>query len=400
MQSVAIIRLVGGRLAWYPPGAGEEPAWLDAAAAREALRATLAQRGARACFAAPAADLRLVTLAVDPQERRHLAGSLSFMLEDQVAQDIEQLHFAAAPLDRAHYGVGLCTVRKMTEWQALLADFPGLRRWVPEPLLLPWQRGQWCLVSEGGAVLVRTGECAGFGIERATAPVLLAAALREGPAPQAVIVYGDDQAADTALLPEPLRTLVQWRRGNFCTAMLLTGDAGVPLNLLQGRFMPRLPLARWWRQWRAVAAVLGVTFALQLLATYADYRRLSSENRELREAVQESYRSAYPSGAIVDAEKQLRRQLDALRGAAQSSGFVSLMARVGAAVAARPGTAISSINYNDQRGEIRMHILAADFEAVEQVRAAMSQAGLQAAMERSSAREEQVSARLRVGERS
>ena len=56
---------------------------------------------------------------------------------------------------------------------------------------------------------------------------------------------------------------------------------------------------------------------------------MTAENLALRGAVQDSYRKAFPKGAVVDAEKQLRRQLDALRGTGQSSGFVSLMERIG-----------------------------------------------------------------------
>ena len=69
-------------------------------------------------------------------------------------------------------------------------------------------------------------------------------------------------------------------------------------------------------------------------------------------------------------------------------------------IAERPGTRIASINYNDKADEMRMNILAADFEAVEQVRSAINQSGLQAVMESSSARADGVRARLRVGERS
>lgn len=47
-----------------------------------------------------------------------------------------------------------------------------------------------------------------------------------------------------------------------------------------------------------------------------------------------------------------------------------------------------------------MNILAANFEAVEQVRAGINEAGLQAVMESSSAQGDKVRARLRVGERS
>jgi general secretion pathway protein L len=400
LQNIAVIRLIQGRLAWYPPGASDEPRWLDNDTEREKLRATLAQRLVAPCFAVPGADVRLLTLPVTAEEKKHIGKSLPFMLEEQVAADIEALHFASKPLDKENFAVAVCALDKMREWQALLADYPGINRWIPEPLLLPWQAGEWCIVLADEGAIVRTGNCAGCSIEVEMLPALLASALEDGTAPHAVILYGHDQAADTALLPADLQDKVQWRAGNLYSALML-GDPGVTtLSLLQGEFAPRLPLTRWWRQWRAVAAVFAVACAVHLLATYADYRNLKSENLALRTAVQDSYRKAYPKGAMVDAEKQLRRQLDALRGSAQTSGFVSLIDRVGSVIASRPGTTIATINYSDKSDEMRMNIVAADFEAVEQMRADINNAGLQAVMESSSAQGDRVRARLRVSERS
>jgi general secretion pathway protein L len=400
LQNIAVIRLIQDRLAWYPPGASDEPRWLDNDTERERLRATLSQRLVTPCFAVPGADVRLLTLPVTAQEKKHIGKSLPFMLEEQVATDIEALHFASMPLDKESFAVAVCALDRMPAWQALLADYPGINSWVPEPLLLPWQAGEWCIVLEDEGAIVRTGNCEGCTIEREMLPVLLASALEDGTAPHAVILYGHDQAADTALLPADLQDKVQWRAGNLYSALML-GDPGVTtLSLLQGEFAPRLPLTRWWRQWRAVAAVFAVACAVHLLATYADYRNLKSENLALRTAVQDSYRKAYPKGAMVDAEKQLRRQLDALRGSAQTSGFVSLIDRVGSVIASRPGTTIATINYSDKSDEMRMNIVAADFEAVEQMRADINNAGLQAVMESSSAQGDRVRARLRVSERS
>jgi general secretion pathway protein L len=400
LQNIAVIRLVHGKLAWYPPGASDEPRWLDDDSAREHLRAALSQRRVVPLFAAPGEEVRLLRLQISAEEKKHLARSLPFMLEEQVADDIDDLHFASHHLERLDYAVAICALQKMEEWQALLAECGTVGQWVPEPLLLPWQSGEWCLVMEEHGAIVRTGACEGFSVERGLVPHLLEAVLDEGAEPEAVIVYGADQAADTALLPESVADRVQWRRGGFCAALMLADHSAPPLNLLQGAFAPRLPLGRWWRQWRSVAALFAVAFSLQLLATYADYFSLRRENLELRKAVQDSYRQAYPKGAVVDPEKQLRRQLDALRGTAQTSGFVRLMEQVGGVVARRPGTSIASINYSDRGGEMRLNIVAADFEAVEQVRAAINQAGLQAVMESSSAQGEKVRARLRVGERS
>ena len=400
MRDTAVVRLVEDRLAWYPPGAGVEPQWLEDESACDTLRATLAQRRVKVCFAVPGADARVLTLAVAPEEKKHISKSLAFMLEEQFAADVEKLHFAFCPLEGDNIAVASTTQAKMDEWQSLLADFPGIAQWLPEALLLPWQADEWCLVLEADSAIIRVGQCDGFSIERNLVEVLLQGVLRESAAPQAVIVYGSDQIADTELLPASLRDRVQWRRGNLCAALLLSDSGELNLNLLQGNYAPRLPLALWWRQWRAVAAVFAAAFLLQLAAGYAEYRSLSAQNLALRGAVEASYRRAFPQGAVVDAEKQLRRQLDTLGGTGQGSGFIGLMDRVGGAIAGMPGTTIASINYNDKGNEMRLNIVAADFEGVEKLRSRINETGLEAIMESSSTQGTRVSARLRVSERS
>ena len=400
MRESAVVRLVEGRLAWYPPGAGDQPQWLDDDHVADSVRATLSQRRLKVCFAAPGADVRLLTLAVAAEEKKHLSQSLPFMLEEQVAADVDNLHFSYTPLEGDTYAAAIVAKAKMAEWQSLLADFPDIRLWLPEPMLLPWQADEWCLVMEAEKAIVRVGQCEGFTLERDLINPVLQGVLSDAGVPQAVIVYGEDQAADIALLPEALRERVQWRRGNLCAALLLSELPEVRINLLQGQFAPRLPLALWWQQWRAVAAVFAAAGIIHLAASYAEYRSLSEQNVALRTAVEESYRQAIPRGAVVDAEKQLQRQLELAGGSGQPSGFIGLIERVGGAIAGMPGTTIASINYNDKGNEMRLNIVAADFEGVEQLRSRMSEAGLEAIMESSSTQGDRVSARLRVTERS
>jgi len=400
VRNTAVVRLVEGRLAWYPPGAGVEPLWLDQDSAVDKLRATLAQRRVKVCFVPPGADVRVTSVAVAPEEKKHLGKSLPYMLEEQFAADVDKLHFAYCALDNDRVAVAIAARSRMEEWQSLLADFPGIRQWLPEPLLLPWQFGEWCLVLEGDNAIIRVGECEGCSVERHLVAPLLQAVLGESGEPQAVIVYGGDQEADTVLLPLALHDRVQWRRGTLCAALLLSETGELNLNLLQGDFAARLPLGVWWRQWRAVAMVFAAVLLMQLAAAFTEYRSLAGQNLALRGAVEQSYRKAFPEGAVVDAEKQLRRQLDVLGGTGQSSGFVSLMDRVGGAIAGMPGTSIASINYNDKGNEMRLNIIAADFAGVEQLRSRINEAGLEAIMESSSTQGTRVSARLRVTERS
>jgi type II secretion system protein L len=400
LHNLVAVRLIEDRLAWYPPGAGDLPRFLEDDVAREQLRAALAQRRGNICFAVPGNDVRLLVMELSAEEKKHISGSLAFLLEDQVAADIDTLHFAARPLGKLGLSVAVCSQQCMERWRELLTDFPGLSRWSPEPLLLPWQTGEWCLVLDGDMAIFRFDDSRGLSIERDMFPAVAAELLAEGDEPEAVIVYGQSQAEDIALLPEPVRERAQWRRGGLGAALLLADSSANVVNLLQGEYAPRLPLARWWRQWKAVAVVFGVAFVLQLLATYVDYYKLQRENLDLRGAMQDSYRRANPDGAAPEPEKQLQRQLDAMRGTSQSSGFVSLMERVGAVIAQRPGTSIASVNYSDRAGEMRMNILAADFESVEAIRSGINNAGLQAEMESSNTQGDQVRARIRVGEKS
>lgn len=400
MRDTAVVRLLDNRLAWYPPGAAVEPRWLDDEAARSDLLSTLADRRVKVCFAVPGADARLLVQSVPPEEKKHLGKSLPFSLEERVAEDIDDLHFASCPLQEDDYGIAITSRHSMEEWQSLLAELPGIHAWIPEPLMLPWRDGEWCLVMEGAEVIARFDQCGGFTVERELVDTLLQGVIAEAGEPEAIVIYGADQEADTALLPEVLRSRVQWRRGNLCAALMLSESGDINLNLLQGDFAPRLPLALWWQQWRAVAAAFGVAFVLHMAATFADYRYQSQQNLALRGAIEASYRSAFPKGAVVDAEKQLRRQLEDVGGTGQGSNFVSLMYRVGGAIAESPGTSISTINYSDKGDEMRLNIVAANYEGVEKLRSRINDAGLDAVMESSSTRGDRVSARLRVKNRS
>ena len=329
MQNIAVIRRIDGILAWYPPGASEGARLLDSESEQEALRSALRERRYTPVFAVPGDEARLMRLEIAAEERRHLAKSLPFMLEEALAADVSDLHFASYPLDKLDYAVAVCSLSDMESYREQLSHYPEIGLWVPEPLLLPWREGEWCLVLEGDSAIVRTGRCEGFSIEREMLPPLLQAALAQEQEPSAVVVYGKNQAADTELLPALLRDRVQWRDGDLYAAMLIADEPAHALNLRQGVYALRLPLERWWRHWRAAAALFGAALALHLLATYMDYRQLQKENVALRTAIQDSYRKAYPRGAVVDAEKQLRRQLDALSGSSQSTGFVNLVARAG-----------------------------------------------------------------------
>ncbi|MEP5766409.1 MAG: type II secretion system protein GspL [Halieaceae bacterium] len=397
MRESAVIRMLGDRLVWYPPGSSGEPRSLEDSAEQSQLQAILAARRAPVLFAVPGAEVTLREVEFSAAEKRHIAKSLPYMLEDDFAADIEELHFASRPLNGNRLGVAVCAHAWMDDWQQRLLDVPGTSQWIPEPLLLPWRAGELCLVIEADSVLVRSGENAGFSVERSMAAPVLAAL--EPESADAVIVYGADQAADTALLPPWMQDKLQWRTGNFAAALMLAEEERQTLNLRQGSYGANLPLQQWWQQWRVAAGLFAAAFALQVASTYANYSALETENLQLRQQIEAAYRSAIPRGAIVDPEKQLQRQLDDLRGAGQGAGFVSLMDRIGRVMQSEKAAQLASVNFNDKLGDVRLNLVAPDFRTVEAIRAGLDAAGLQAETENSNAQGNAVRARLKVREK-
>lgn len=398
MRDSAVIRILGGELYWYPPGSSGSPRPLDDASEIAQLQAIAAARRAPLLFAAPGADVSLRSVEFRAAERRHIARSLPYLLEDDFASDIEELHFASRSLGRLQLGVAVCTNDKMQYWQEQLAELPTVRQWVPEPLLLPWQPGELCLVVEADTVLVRYGVNSGFAIERELAGEMLAA-LAAAESFDAVVVYGTDQQVDMGLLPESLSEKLQWRTGDFSAALMLAVEEKQVLNLCQGAYGANVPVERWWRQWRVAAVLFVAAFGLQVVATYVDYRELASENLAMRRQIEAIYREVNPRGKARDYIKALQQQLGSLQGGRQSVGFVSLLERIGRVVQTEQGAQLASINFSDKLGDLRLNLVVPDFKAVESIRTRLDAAGLEAQMENSNASGDVVRARLKVREK-
>lgn len=378
-DNISVIRLdASGLLLWR---AGEpSPVALD----------DLGDLPENTVFAAPSDAVRLLVVEVADEELRHLLKALPFRLEEEVAEDIDRLHFAfrRAAEGESRLLVAVARREMMTAWSEVV---PMSVRWVPEALLLPWRAGDAAVLIEADQALVRLPDGSGARVESdLLGPVLEAAN------PDDIVIYSGDAVDAAQWLPEALRSRAQFRVGNLGAALRLTRSDDVTLDLRQGAFAPRLPLAAWWQQWQRVAVAAGVALVLQFAADLADVQRLGAQNVALRTAIQESYRRANPRGAVVDVEKQLDRQLAEFGGGDGAGAFTPVLFAVTTAVAGVDGLGLTTLNYTGA-GDVRISINAPDFAAVETLRLRLTAASLSATLESSNASSDGVRARLRIG---
>lgn len=346
-----------------PEGDSGSGGWSEAAAA---------SAGREVIGLAPALDVLLLSAQIPTQSRQRLVQALPFALEDQLAQDVEALHFTAGPRD-ATGATWVAVVERMTlaRWldAAREAGFE-LDQVVPELSLVPVAPGGWSLLVEHGDFLLRTGHHGGFAGDPDNLDTLLELALSEAgdDAPQALHVY------EAAPLPVPLELpgLEVSREPVADATALLAGQlpARPAFALRHGPFARVRSASVQWRRWRPVAVLAVVALALDLGLAGVGQWRLEARSEQLQERIEEQFRRAFPgSDRIIDPRSQMESRLRALRRGGDSgpgSGFLELVGRVGPTLSSAGDLQIAALAYRD--GDLELEVSAGNLQQVDQLK--------------------------------
>ncbi len=398
MAEQLIARLEADGLHWT----SMEPAWVrdhpDGSFDSQALADRIGS-GACLTLALPGEDVLLRRLETSAAERRYLKDSLPYMLEEELAGDVEKLHFVHATVDENTTAVALISLDLIGDSLQRCQHYatpPEVM--LPDSLLLPLHEQGLTIVIETSRAIVRTGPLSGFAVETTLLTTMLELYCSEqNESTIEVRLFSRDEAAALQLLPEELRARTSWESGDFLSATRMAdASPDQSLNLQQGRFKPMLPWAEWWQSWRLVAGLALTAIILQLAGTLFDISELKRENQALRQSMETRYRQVNPAGAVVDPEKQLTAQLAALSGSAAGPGFVAVMQQLGMALTGQSDIQLESINFSDRNGDLRVNLRAANYESVDRLRGTLEQDGLEAVLQNSSAQGSGVRARLLV----
>lgn len=329
-----------------------------------------------------------------PSERKHLAKTLPWSLEEQLVDDVEDLHIAVAILgdDRALAAI----VRKdvmQQKLQLLQEQNSQAAALVPEQLLLPWQAGQWVAHSQqqGKRWLLRTAAGSGFAASSDDLSLLLKLTAAEQGLPEKFLIYSDDCERDKAQLNNSeLIDVSEWHSHNE-----LHTSSEVVINLLQGEFAPRIAWEKIWPQWQKVAYFAIAVVVLQLVFSVVDYQLAKNRDLSLRQQIEQAYRQAIPSGNMIEPVRQLKRKL-ASYSTANSSEFMTLLNTVGAELEKNAALELQGLNYNEQKNALQLTLLADNFNSVETLRNNLESKGLDAKLSSSNAEGTKVRARLQI----
>ncbi len=352
--------------------------------------------GYRVVVIIPAQQVLLCRATVPGQKRRLLAQAVPYALEDQLAADVETLHFAFGQIVNNEVAVAIIDRVLMAGWLLRLRE-AGLTPsvLVPETLLLPWQAGEWQLACWEQLCLLRSGEQAAIVMDSANANLLVQMALAEAgeSTPTRLVIYAADEPSLGELgleiehypLPD---SILLWLSQHY--------DERLSINLMQGPYSRRERLGQYWRPWRAAAALLTVLLLVQVGVTLADYQRLNREHLALQQQIETSYRQAFPEARkVVNPRVQMERALKALRGGGSGGGLNALLAEAGKEFQASPGLTLQRMSYRD--GQLDVALTVADLQRLDELKLRLTQGGkLHVEIQSASAQGSVVEARLKI----
>ncbi|MCG6965046.1 MAG: type II secretion system protein GspL [Chromatiaceae bacterium] len=359
----------------------DELDWLDVASraeGRDRLQDLAGQAsGCRVVVLVPARDVVLLDAELSTRNRQQLLKALPYVVEEQLGAEIESLHFATAPkIGKDRATVAVVAKERMRQWQEALYQ-AGIepQAMIPESLALPLQGGDWSLLVDGADATLRTGVVAASCLPAGKVDLLLRLSLEQaGDArPERLryfnvtadaacekLVRGLCLEADVELILDPPASLLQ------LYASGLNEDSAI--NLMQGEFARKDLLQRFWRPWRAAAALSLALVILQSTAMTLDYMTLRRQDDDLRRQIEQLYRDAFPETRnLVDPRLQMEQQLKALKRDSSEDEFMRLLAACGPVLRRTPGLELDAMSYRIPNLDVDFRIK--DFQSLDDLKA-------------------------------
>jgi general secretion pathway protein L len=328
--------------------------------------------GRRVVAFVPAAEVRLASVQVPARSAARILQAAPYVLEDQLAEDVDTLHFAiGAPgaVDGGGHPVAIVARARMETWLApLRARSVRLDALLPETLCLPApEAGHWTGLAEAGRVTVRTGAWTGFSCVLDDLGTCLQIADPEGRTPVRLFVARDAES-DFSRAGRPLELLPGY--GSGLEVLARHWQPAGTINLLQGGYSDKQDWQRLAAPWR-LAGALALAWVATSAAWYAadawrTGRELAAQTASNFARCQQVFPKDCVSEPLVSAVVEQQARLLG-GGSAGRAPLFQLLGSLGAALAANPGLTLESLQFRE--GALHLALTGSDLQALENLRA-------------------------------
>ncbi|EMX5213923.1 type II secretion system protein GspL [Klebsiella michiganensis] len=302
----------------------------------------------------PTSDCAFHRVTLPAGARRNAQQALAFLLEEQLATEIEESHFALIHRDKSDCAVAVVGREKMRAWQAWCEGL-GLNvlALTPDALALPHNPTGWSAVRCGEQWLFRCETCSGMAVETPWLGELLV----HWPDLAPIACYSPPPDIAAPWQPRPVQDLL---------ALAASNPQARKICLRQGNFAakrrPQTP-----RRWRTA---IVATLALLLLWSgnrLHDHLALARQADAAVQASRDFYRQWFKAEKnLVNPRLQMQQHLRRLESVSARPVLISRLGALQQIIAETPGIRLRALSFDAARNALQLEISAVSPQALAQ----------------------------------
>jgi general secretion pathway protein L len=281
------------------------------------------------------------TLAI--KNRKQLEQALIYDLEEQLAEDVETLHFAYQKNAQKTLDIAIIKKDLLQNWLVVLAEANiQLTSALTDTQLLDQFSESWLILHNNDYTLLKT-EQNSYALDTQNLAAILTSFGSD--LPESISTY----STNTLILEDCPTNLTTQKNpsslfSQLCQHYATTGM----LNLLQGGFQAKTQ--QTWRliQW-GTAGLFILLSVLTLIQAYQN-QQLQEQEAKLEQEIKAIYQTSFPKARrIINPVAQMRNGLKQLQNnQIQQGSFTALLAGIARAIKAQKEIKLSSIQYHQQ----------------------------------------------------
>lgn len=362
----------------------------------------------------PAVDLISTTVHIPARSNTKIKAALPFALEESLADDVEDLHFAVGERqENSRLPVVVVAKSKMEGWLGQLHD-AGIEPVImaPDSHGLAKIPGTLSVLVDDETVFFNDGADSDFVMQEVKPSDILVFAGQLGEVQKEddeqsghlVVFCTADKDRELghdwiALRHEMHSVDVNVLPDGVLPKLAVTVAAGHGINLLQGAYGKKTEYKALFRPWRSAASLLLGLGIVSMLLQAAGYYQLVQDETVLREQFNAEYRLLRPGDGreIVDPVATVVSLRRSIGGSSAPQVFLPGMRELGAALSANSMAEIETISY--RAGVIDLRLTAPDVATLDNIQKAVSSSGrFQASIQSTDQVADKINGRIQIRE--
>ncbi len=341
---------------------------------------------------APPTAASCIEVPLPSLKSSQLQQALPFLLEENLIDDVETLHFATGKFQQEGTAVAIVSKKMMREWLAALKNinvFPSAI--IPAPLALSYEENHWHIALTEHHAIVRMGKYSGFSCDKNNLNLLLELKINEDrSAPEKIILenYSDDKNFQLKTnrpveinehAPEQfIQDLTKWNQENPV------------INLLQGEYGVKKDFKKSWQipSYLALGAI-AILFLGNVLGSLILYFQAA----QIEHQIKIIYKKNFPESTVmISPRDRMQAKLNSI--AAGQDLFLSSLTLIGKSFTETPKIQLQNLQFHHQQFSIELS--ADSFNTLDHFVQSMKTKGLAVKQQSAAMIDNQVKANLLI----